>query len=897
MDGNPDGTGLAGFGRLLRYHRLAAGLTQEGLAARAMVSVRNIRYMERGVEHAPQRDTVRLLADALALPAHDRAAFAAAAEQWGTRPRSRLTAATGTHPHTLPAVLSPLFGRASDAATIQDILYREDARLVTLTGPAGVGKTRLALHVAAAVARQYPDGVFLVALASARDPSLVMPAIARALDVRDNGARPLDARVRAHLRSRRVLLLLDNVEQIPAAAPLIVDLLTACPEVGALVTSRAPLQVRGEQEYRLSPLAIPDPARLPPVDELAQCPAVALFLRQARAVNPAFALTTANAATVVEICRQLDGLPLAIELAAARVTVLPPHQLLSRLGRRLRVLTDGARDLPERQQTLRKALDWSYDLLTTREQRVLRQLCVFAGGCSLEAAEVVCDVDNEWDAGDAGDASTLPDALDVLASLVNKSLVHPVRHDRAGWDIEQEARFDVLETVREYGRERSDACGDADTLARRHASYVLTLCEGAEGHLIGPRQEDWVALLEREHDNVRAALRWARTGHAYGLGLRLAAALWRFWWMHGHLSEGRDWLDDLLALDAAHAVPDTAASVAVRIKALKGAGILATQQGDFARAVVLHEESLALARREGAGEDIASALNNLGNVAFRQGDYARAVALHEESLALARALGDTPGMGRALNNLGNVALFRGEYERATTLYEQSLALARELGDTWSAGAGLNNLGIVARNRGDYAHATALYEQSLALQRELGERQGIARALANLAELAQDLGDDTRAMTLCTESLAMRRLVGDRWGIASALAMLGDIARGEGDDATAYTRYAEGLIMQRELGDTLEMARCLEGMAAAARGVGQPDYAGLLFGTAAALREEIGAPLPAADRVRHERDVEATRATLGDDRFAVVWAEGHALSPDRVVPLARHITTTVVSERQ
>ena len=441
----------------------------------------------------------------------------------------------------------------------------------------------------------------------------------------------------------------------------------------------------------------------------------------------------------------------------------------------------------------------------------------------------------------------------------------------------------MLETVREYGQEQSDACGDAATLARRHASYVLTLCEEAERHLIGARQEQWVALLEREHDNLRAALRWARTGGAYDLDLRLAAALWRFWWMHGHLSEGRDWLDDFLVLDAAQAVPATRTSVAVRIKALKGAGILATQQGEYARAVALHEESLALARRVGAGEDVAAALNNLGNVAFRQGDYARAVALHEESLALSRDMGNRPGMGRALNNLGNVALFQGNDERATMLYEQSLALAQELGDTWSTGTGLNNLGVAARNRGDYAGATALYEQSLALQRDLGERQGIARALANLAELAQDLGDYARAMTLCMESLAVRRLVGDRWGIASALAMLGDIARGQEDDAAAYTRYAESLTVQRDLGDTLEIARCLEGMAAAG-GVGQPEHAGLLFGTAAALREEIGAPVPAADRVRYERDVEATRAALGNDRFAVAWAAGYALSPDRVVPL-------------
>jgi len=859
----------ASFGDLLRNRRAALGLTQEALAARAHVSVRSIRYMERGVRHAPQWNTVHLLAEALLLRTEERARFVEAAQRWGATATGSPDREDTAGP-ALPALIAPLLGRAEATRTLRELLCGGSTRLVTLTGTAGVGKTSLGLHVARECAPAFPGGVFFVALAAIDDPALLVPALAQALGVHDHGSRPLLESVRDILGQRTILLLLDNFEQIVTGAPTVAELLAHCPRLVVLATSRAALRLRGEQEWAVAPLTLPDGAgSLPPLG-LAALPAVALFLRQARAVRADFRLTEANAAAVAEICRQLDGLPLAIELAAARMKILSPGALLARLEPRLDVLTDGPRDAPERHRTLRAALAWSYDLLPDHERAVFRRLCVFAGGCTLEAAEVVCAA-----FGTAGRGHTLA----ALAALVDKSLLPPPVEAVGGT-----MRFWPLETVRAYGLERLGEVGEEARTAEAHAAYYAALAEQAEAELAGPDQQEWLGRLEREHPNLRAALRWSRdSGAMPDQGLRMAAALWRFWWVRGHLGEGRDWLEGLLATGAG--------DPAVRIKALKGAGVLAAQQGAYERATTLHQASLDLAREIGDRAGVAAALNNLGMVASRRGQYARAATLYEQSLALQRALDNSWAVTIALNNLGTATLHQGNPDGATVLYEQSLALAQRRDDQWGIAAALNNLGIAARQKGNYAAATALYERSVAVQRALGHRQGEASTVLNLAELAHDQADDQRAAALGAESLALYRALGDRWGIASVRALLGHVARTQGQPGEACRHYAESLSLHGDAtADVATIAACLEGVAAIASDHGQPDGAVRLLGAAATLRDVSSAPLAPPDRAGHAQTVVALRALLGEHRVTALWTVGAALSLQGAVDAALQAIT-------
>jgi predicted ATPase/transcriptional regulator with XRE-family HTH domain len=819
------------FGELLKRYRVASGLSQEALAERARLSTRAISDLERGVKQTPRRDTVELLAAALQLSREDYAALEAAV----SRRKGPLSAAAPPAPeqsHPLPAQLTPLLGRTQDVAAVAGLLRQEHVRLLTLTGPSGVGKTRLGLEVAAILNADYADGVVLVSLAAIRDPDLVASTIGQTVGLRDAGDRPLREHLAAYLRDKRLLLVLDNFEQVLAAASLVVDLLAACPILKVLVTSRAALRVRGEHEFPVSPLALPDPARRPDVTTLAQNPAVDLFIQRARAVQPDFDLTVANAATVAEICRRLDGLPLAIELAAARVKLLPPEALLARLKRRLQVLTGGARDLPARQHTMRSAIAWSYDLLEAREQRLFRRLAVFAGGGTLEAVAAVCG------AGAPGGSTTWDgDILDGLASLMDKSLLRRVAgQPRSG----SEPRFGMLETIREYGLACLAAAGEMPALQGGHATYFLTLVEDAAPRLIGAGQVAELARLEDERDNLRAALRWALDSGEVELGLRLAVALWPFWWVRGHLSEGRRWLEGLL------------------VRAARGEGTA----------------PVAPSARAGG-------LNWAGALAASQGDYRRAVELSEEGLALCREIGDRSGSAFALNSLGTVAQYQGDYERAAAFFADSLALYQELGDRWGRALVLNNLGAVAHYQGDNVRATALYEQSLAIARELGEQWRIATALDNLGEVAHDHGDYERMALLSEESLALRRELGDVWGIADSLNSLGLVMREWGNYERATALYEECLTLYRHVGDRWGSAVCLEGLAAVASAQGQPERAVRLVAAAAALREAIGAPLSPADQAGYDRTVADLRATLGADPFAAAWALGRTLPLEQV----------------
>jgi len=642
------------FGQLLRRYRRAAGLTQEELAERAGISARAVSDLERGENRAPRRDTLDLLADALHLSVEERAAL----DRTFVRTRAPVSpSAPGPAPAfdidgapgALPAQPTPFIGREREVEVVRARLLDPETRLLTLTGPGGVGKTRLALQAAAAARAAFADGVVFVALAALSDPDLVLPTIAQAVGVAEEAGRPLVDTLAATLREQRLLLVLDNVEQVLPAADVVQALLLAAPGVTAMATSREPLHLRGERLYPVGPLAVPHPP-LPPLEALSQYEAVKLFIARAADADPTFAVTNATAQAVAEICARLDGLPLAIELVAARVRLLPLETLLARLSNRLKVATGGARDLPERQRTLRAAIDWSYDLLDPGEQTLFARLAVFVGGRTLAAIEAVCDADKD-----------LPiDALDGVESLLDKSLL------RREVGADGEPRLLMLETIQEYARAQLEASDERAALERRHAVYYLALAEEAEPH-VQEKNPAWLARLDGERDNFRAALDWTRGASEAVLELRLASALGRFWQARARWTEGRRDLRETLAR--------TSEAVTLeRARVLEKAGTMAIDQGDVGEAQQLIEEALAVYRTLGDERNLPSALSTLSYVTQRRGDYMAAIRHSEEGLEIARRLGDRVAVATAINNMGLAALEGGDLGRATDLFVESLVL-------------------------------------------------------------------------------------------------------------------------------------------------------------------------------------------------------------------------------
>jgi predicted ATPase/class 3 adenylate cyclase len=699
--------------------------------------------------------------------------------------------ALNRHPYDLPTQPTPLVGRDSEVTAVRRLLRRKGVRLVTLTGPAGVGKTRLALEVATGQLRAYADGVCFVRLSRLSNSDLVVPTVAQTLGLRETGSQPVADTLQAHLRDKRLLLVLDNFEQVVEAAPKVAALLAESSGLRVLVTSRAALHLSGEHEYPVPPLALPEPARLPTLERLTQYAGVSLFVQRAQAVQPDFQLTPANAPAVAAICTQLDGLPLAIELAASRVRLLPPLALLKRLEQGLALLAGGARDLPERQQTMERAIAWSYDLLAAGEQRLFRRLCVFVGGCTLEAAEAVCTA-----VGDIEDLGV--EVLDGLGSLVDKNLVR-LREEANG------PRFGPLHVIREYGLERLGASGEVEVLQRAHAAYYLGLAEEAEACMLRHEQEAvWLMRLEVDHDNLRAALSWAREREEVELGLRLASALWWFWHVRGYTSEGRSWLEGLLAMagggqtnkgagrsnvtcgghrsDVQESGLDTSVQGTVWAEALFAAGTLAAVQGDRGRAIQLLEESLALRRALKDTHNLTSTLNNLGFAAYENGDLARAISCLEESVAIDLKIGKPMERSAALANLGEIAYYQGDLERAVTRLEEALAVARQADDALGIANILCNLGRVAHRQGDLARATELLREGLKLRQQLSDRRGIAESLEYLASATA-----TRGMGVLTA-----RLLGAAEGLRSALGVpQPDREREETEHATVQMRTVLG----------------------------------------------------------------------------------------------------------
>lgn len=735
-------------------------------------------------------------------------------------------------PLALPVPRTPLIGRDREVEAVQALLVDEAVRLVTLTGSGGSGKTRLAVKVAGQLEGRFGGRVHFVALGSVKDSAMVPAAVAESLNIREAGGRSLLNLLRDYFReygSAPVLLLLDNFEHILPASALVTELIQASRSLKILVTSRAPLRVYGEHEFPVPPLSLPDPEQLRSFDALRTNPSVTLFTQRAAAVKPDFKLEPDNAPIVAEICARVDGLPLAIELAAARVKMLPPARLLERLESRLTLLTTGARDLPERQQTLRNAIDWSYELLTEAEQKLLRRLAVFWGGCTLEGAEAVSNV--------SGDLGT--DMFDLVASLVDKSLLQE-RHQG-----NEEPRFRMLETIREYCLERLRDSGEDSATRRAHAAYCLVLAEEGNPELSDSERTVWLARCDTEHDDFRAALDWLFQTGDLAWAFRLCIALFRFWEMREHLTEGRDRLETVL-----HLAGDKFPKERARVSQLLGA--LFTTLGDFSPAERYIRQGLSIYRELDDHWGMAVSLNALGVNQRDTGDYLGAQKNFEESLAYWVKVNDRAATARCLHNIANVAKIRGEYDQARATLLEAMDIFREIGDSSGAAWSLNQQGDVARESGNVPRARELYLQALSEFREAGDYWGMARSLADVGSIACELADHDAAHEAYRESLEIFSRLEHRRGIA----------------------------------------RVLEGLACAALAGGHARRALRVAASAAHLREVISAPLPPAEQLNLDQRLRLAWKCLSDSDAKRAWEEGWAMPlPGAILYSLENLTAT------
>jgi predicted ATPase/class 3 adenylate cyclase len=758
------------------------------------------------------------------------------------------------HPQNLPMQSTAFVGREREVTTICALLRRPDMRLVTLTGPGGMGKTRLGLQVAAELVDQFADGVFLVPLAPVNDPEQVVPAILQTLGISDLSGHSPFTLLKATLKDKQMLLLLDSFEHVITAAVLVARLLIACPRLKILVTSQVVLRVQAEREFAVPPLSVPNPKRLPDVVTLSQYEEVALFILRAQAVKPDFAVANANAPAVAGICARLDGMPLAIELAAARVKFFAPQALLSRLEQGLSMLTGGARDLPARQQTLRGAIDWSYNLLSLEEQQLFRRVSVVVDGCMWEAADVVCRAAGELKG----------DVLDGLLSLVDKSLLRQEESEQG------EPRFSMLQTLREFGLEMLAIVGETELTRQAHAEYYLEMAEEAKPHLQGSEQVRWLARLEREHENLRAALSFlldrvrVQAGTPEGQqqaewALRLCVALSWFWTTSGYLREGKAFLDQVLA-------GRSDVEAALRARALYAAAELAFVLGDMKRAETLCVECLTLCRELGDTVGMANCLKLLGSTARTRGKYTLGRSQLEEAAALFSELGDRWKRGQCFTELARLATEQGQYERAHTLLEESLLLYQALGDQGRLGWVRY---LLARtlfvSQQDLERAQILAEQSLAISQELGAILYSAFPLGLLGEIRLTEGEYMQARARLEESIRLSQEAGDQADIAEPLIGLARMAVVQANLAAAHRHYLGCLAMLHEVDYQVFIPACLEGLAAVVAAQGEPIHP--------------------VYRTGYEQAVAAARSQVGEEALAAAWAEGRTMPLEQTINIA------------
>ncbi len=782
-------------------------------------------------------------------------------------------------PHNLPAQLTTLIGREAETATLRSSLRQ--TRLLTLTGPGGAGKTRLSLAVAATLLDEFADGVYFVPLAPVSDVGLVASTIASTLGVKETAGQSATNALQSYLQGKQMLLVLDNFEQVVEAAPILNGLLTASPRLKLLVSSREVLHLYGEQEYAVPPLALPDLKRLPPSSELERYAAIALFVARANAGRPDFHLSAENAAAVAEICTRLDGLPLAIELAAARIKLLTPRQMVERLASRLALLNSGNRNPDPRQRSLREAIAWSYDLLGAEEQSLFRRLAVFVGGCTAEAAFAICNCDG-----------SLPfDVLGGLASLVDKSLLRSAE-ERDGslrfqmletvreYALEKltgnESRYDMQKAVREYALEQLAESGESATLRTAHTAYYVAFAETADQQLRGRELAHWIVRVEAEHDNLRAALQWTLATEA-PLALRLATALGYFWMIRGYYSEGRQWLEVARAQDRQTTIMQAAA--------LNALGNIVRMQGEYSAARTCFEQSIAMGEELANQRTIATALGSLANLISEQGDNNIASLMLQEALTIWQSLADEPKIASTLGRIGTVAFYRGDLDTAARLIAESVVAWRKIGDVITAARMLDNQGVVELERGSAAGAFAAWAESLIIYRALDDKVNIAFTLNNAGDLLRRQGDYEQAKALLNEALTIRQELGAKLDVARTTNNLAQVILEEGGYQQAEELFERCLHLFHEAGVMRDIAAVFERLTRVE--IAKQDYerATHLLAAAAALREASDNPVLGSQREEYDRTMAALHQALDAERYAVAWVVGKAMTLEEAVAYA------------